>query len=226
MLLVGKFDSAVDLCLRTGDFSDALMIAIAGGCEKNKKRKKKEEEEKQTNEKGEENKKRVFMTMCLSSRNYTEQLFFCFSLFFFFVFDDGRPELLARTQQAYFAQRKTRLASLLQVVVSQDWTTLVQTSSIDQWTDTLAMLLTYARPHDLPGLLDLLAQRLAQQPGRDTYLCATPKQKKKEKQEKKKREEDEEEILFICCLPTGWRRLCATFVLAMCSTLCARGWPS
>ncbi len=74
---------------------------------------------------------------------------------------------MTRVQQAYFAQRRTRLSSLLGVIVGQDFTTVVQAANPEQWVDTLALLLTYAQPQDLPGLCDLLAQRLANVPGRE-----------------------------------------------------------
>ncbi|XP_038638625.1 protein transport protein Sec31A isoform X2 [Scyliorhinus canicula] len=72
----------------------------------------------------------------------------------------GGEELLAQTQNRYFAKRKTKISRLVSAVVTHNWRDIVESCDLDNWKEALAALLTYAKPEVFPLLCDTLGSRL------------------------------------------------------------------
>ncbi|GCB78805.1 hypothetical protein scyTo_0016874, partial [Scyliorhinus torazame] len=72
----------------------------------------------------------------------------------------GGEELLAQTQNRYFAKRKTKISRLVSSVVTHNWRDIVESCDLDNWKEALAALLTYAKPEVFPLLCDTLGSRL------------------------------------------------------------------
>ncbi|XP_069741805.1 protein transport protein Sec31A isoform X2 [Narcine bancroftii] len=72
----------------------------------------------------------------------------------------GGEELLAQTQNRYFAKRKTKISRLVSSVVTHNWRDIVESCNLDNWKEALAALLTYAKPEVFPSLCDTLGSRL------------------------------------------------------------------
>ncbi|XP_043843257.1 protein transport protein Sec31B isoform X4 [Dromiciops gliroides] len=77
----------------------------------------------------------------------------------------GGEQLLRKTQQRYFAQKKSRIASLLACIVEQKWRNVVCLCSLKSWKEALALLLTHCGTQDFPELCDMLGTRLEQEGG-------------------------------------------------------------
>ncbi|XP_007479271.2 protein transport protein Sec31B isoform X2 [Monodelphis domestica] len=77
----------------------------------------------------------------------------------------GGDKLLRKTQQRYFAQKKSRIASLLACMVEQKWKNIVCSCSLKNWKETLALLLTHCGHQDFSQLCDMLGTRLEQEGG-------------------------------------------------------------
>ncbi|CAB4015041.1 Hypothetical predicted protein [Paramuricea clavata] len=90
----------------------------------------------------------------------------------------GGPELLAKTQQMYFQNKKSNLKRLMSVVVNRDWPDVVKSCNLENWREALAILVTYAKPEEFAPLCDLLGQRLEAQQDENyanamvCYICA------------------------------------------------------
>ncbi|XP_051837179.1 protein transport protein Sec31B isoform X1 [Antechinus flavipes] len=91
----------------------------------------------------------------------------------------GGEQLLRKTQQRYFAQKKSRIASLLACTVEQKWRNVACSCSLKSWKEALALLLTYCGPQDFPELCDMLGNRLEQEGGETLaaeaclcYICS------------------------------------------------------
>ena len=102
-LVLGDFDSAVALCLSSGRFADAILLAVRGG-----------------------------------------------------------PELLQRTQKAYFERRSTSLPSLrlFQSIVINDLSDIVQNADLRDWREIFVVLCTFASQDEFPTLTEQLGKRL------------------------------------------------------------------
>ncbi|XP_005403967.1 PREDICTED: protein transport protein Sec31B isoform X4 [Chinchilla lanigera] len=87
----------------------------------------------------------------------------------------GGTDLLKRTQECYFAKRRTKISPLLTCVVQKNWKKLVCTCSLKNWREALALLLTYSEPEKFPELCDMLGTRMEQEGGRaltnEARLC-------------------------------------------------------
>jgi protein transport protein SEC31 len=102
-LVLGDFDSAVALCLSSGRFADAILLAVRGG-----------------------------------------------------------PELLQRTQKAYFERRTTSLPSLrlFQSIVINDLSDIVQNADLRDWREIFVVLCTFASQDEFSTLTEQLGKRL------------------------------------------------------------------
>ncbi|XP_063100008.1 protein transport protein Sec31B isoform X2 [Cavia porcellus] len=80
----------------------------------------------------------------------------------------GGTDLLKRTQECYFAKRRTKLSS-------KKWKELVYTCSLKNWREALALLLTYSEPEKFAELCGMLGTRMEQEGGRalisEARLC-------------------------------------------------------
>lgn len=74
----------------------------------------------------------------------------------------GGPELLARTQQAYFEKRTTALPylRLFQSIVSNDLSDVVQNADLSEWQEVFVVLCTFAKADEFNSLAEQLGQRL------------------------------------------------------------------
>ncbi|XP_074090015.1 protein transport protein Sec31B isoform X2 [Macrotis lagotis] len=77
----------------------------------------------------------------------------------------GGEKLLRKTQQRYFAQKKSRIASLLACIVEQKWRNVACSCNLTSWKEALALLLTHCGHQDFPKLCDMLGTRLEQEGG-------------------------------------------------------------
>ncbi|KAJ8319239.1 hypothetical protein KUTeg_004330 [Tegillarca granosa] len=72
----------------------------------------------------------------------------------------GGPELLSRTQKKYFQKNKSSLGRLISCVVTHNWTHLIETCDLENWKESLAIVLTYSSKDEFIPLCDTLARRL------------------------------------------------------------------
>ncbi|XP_059254338.1 protein transport protein Sec31B isoform X5 [Mustela nigripes] len=91
----------------------------------------------------------------------------------------GGADLLRRTQECYWAKKKTRISSLIARVVRKNWEDMVHTCNLQNWKEALALLLTYSGPEKFPELCDMLGTRMEQEGGgaliseaRLCYVCS------------------------------------------------------
>ncbi|KAM4851637.1 protein transport protein Sec31B [Thomomys bottae] len=78
----------------------------------------------------------------------------------------GGANLLKRTQELYFAKRRTKISPLLACVVQKNWKDLVCACSLKNWREALALLLTYSGQEKFPEFCDMLGTRMEQEGGR------------------------------------------------------------
>ncbi|KAK9729369.1 protein transport protein S31 [Basidiobolus ranarum] len=74
----------------------------------------------------------------------------------------GGPELLSRTQEAYFVRmsKTTPYIRVLQSVITGDLTDVVENADLSEWNEILVILCTYSRAEEFPGLCERLGQRI------------------------------------------------------------------
>jgi protein transport protein SEC31 len=74
----------------------------------------------------------------------------------------GGPELLARTQQAYFERRTAALPylRLFQSIVSNDLSDVVQNAELSEWQEIFVVLCTFAKDDEFNSLAEQLGQRI------------------------------------------------------------------
>ncbi|MEE6460142.1 hypothetical protein FKM82_000868 [Ascaphus truei] len=72
----------------------------------------------------------------------------------------GGPDLLARTQNTFFAKTQSKITRLITAVVTKNWNEIVQSCDLKNWREALAAVLTYARPDEFAALCDRLGSRL------------------------------------------------------------------
>ncbi|KAL0571826.1 protein transport protein S31 [Marasmius crinis-equi] len=102
-LVLGDFNSAVELCLSSDRFADALLLAVRGG-----------------------------------------------------------PELLQRTQQAYFERQtfSSPYLRLFQSIVTNDLADIVQNADLAEWQEIFVVLCTFASKEEFGSLAEQLGRRL------------------------------------------------------------------
>ncbi|KAF9443094.1 hypothetical protein P691DRAFT_809519 [Macrolepiota fuliginosa MF-IS2] len=93
------------------------------------------------------------VSLCLSSERYTDAILLAAR---------GGPDLLQRTQKAYFERRTTALPylRLFQSIVTNDLVDIVQNADLQEWQEIFVVLCTFASPKDFPGLAEQLGARL------------------------------------------------------------------
>ncbi|KAK7443253.1 protein transport protein S31 [Stygiomarasmius scandens] len=102
-LVLGDFESAVELCLSSDRFADALLLSVRGG-----------------------------------------------------------PELLQKTQQAYFERQtiSSPYLRLFQSIVTNDLVDIVQNADLQEWQEIFVVLCTFASKEEFSGLSEQLGRRL------------------------------------------------------------------
>ncbi|KAL7283927.1 hypothetical protein ACG7TL_001199 [Trametes sanguinea] len=93
------------------------------------------------------------VSLCLSTERYADAILLAVK---------GGPELLARTQKAYFERRTTQLPylRLFQSIVTNDLDDIVQNADLQEWQEIFVVLCTFASQEEFSGLAEQLGQRL------------------------------------------------------------------
>ncbi|KAF5344633.1 hypothetical protein D9756_011231 [Leucocoprinus leucothites] len=93
------------------------------------------------------------VSLCLSSERYADAILLAVR---------GGPELLQRTQKAYFERRTTALPylRLFQSIVTNDLADIAQNADLQEWQEIFVVLCTFATPEEFPGLAEQLGARL------------------------------------------------------------------
>jgi protein transport protein SEC31 len=93
------------------------------------------------------------VTLCLSVDRFADALVLAVR---------GGPDLLAKTQQAYFEKRTTSLPylRLFQSIVSEDLSDVVQNADLTEWQEVFVVLCTFARVDEFNSLTEQLGQRI------------------------------------------------------------------
>lgn len=96
------------------------------------------------------------VSLCLSADRFADALLLAVR---------GGPELLAKTQKAYFERRTTSLPylRLFQSIISDDLTDVVQNADLRDWQEVFVVLCTFAKSEEYAALVDQLGQRLEYQ---------------------------------------------------------------
>ncbi|KAF7964892.1 hypothetical protein HWV62_1789 [Athelia sp. TMB] len=93
------------------------------------------------------------VSLCLSSDRFADAILLAVK---------GGPELLARTQKAYFARRtiSSPYLRLFQSIVTNDLSDIVQNADLKEWQEIFVVLCTFASSEEFSGLTEQLGQRL------------------------------------------------------------------
>ncbi|KAF8970326.1 hypothetical protein BDZ97DRAFT_1902055 [Flammula alnicola] len=96
------------------------------------------------------------VSLCISSDRFADAILLAVR---------GGPELLQRTQKAYFERRTTTLPylRLLQSIVSNDLSDIVQNADLQEWREIFVVICTFASPEEFPALAEQLGGRLEYQ---------------------------------------------------------------
>ncbi|KAG6812361.1 hypothetical protein H0H92_003261 [Tricholoma furcatifolium] len=93
------------------------------------------------------------VSLCLSSDRFADAILLAVR---------GGPELLQRTQKAYFERRTTSLPylRLFQSIVTDDLSDIVQNADLQEWQEIFVVLCTFAQQDEFQGLAEELGRRL------------------------------------------------------------------
>jgi protein transport protein SEC31 len=93
------------------------------------------------------------VSLCLSSDRFADAILLAVK---------GGPELLARTQKAYFQSRSTSspYLRLFQSIVTDDLSDIVQNADLRDWQEIFVVLCTFASSEEFSSLTEQLGQRL------------------------------------------------------------------
>jgi len=93
------------------------------------------------------------VSLCLSTERYADAILLGVK---------GGPELLQKTQKAYFERRTTTLPylRLFQSIVTNDLSDIVQNADLQEWQEIFVVLCSFAAPDEFASLTEQLGQRL------------------------------------------------------------------
>ncbi|KAF9527633.1 hypothetical protein CPB83DRAFT_815128 [Crepidotus variabilis] len=93
------------------------------------------------------------VSLCLSSDRFADAILLAVR---------GGPELLERTQKAYFDRRSSQIPSLrlFQSVITNDLGDIVQNADLGEWREIFVVLCTFASEAEFPTLAEQLGRRL------------------------------------------------------------------
>ena len=93
------------------------------------------------------------VSLCLSTERYADAILLAVK---------GGPELLQKTQKAYFERRTTALPylRLFQSIVTNDLSDIVQNADLQEWQEIFVVLCSFAAPDEFAGLTEQLGERL------------------------------------------------------------------
>lgn len=87
----------------------------------------------------------------------------------------GGSELLQKTQELYFKSCASDSARLISAVVTSNWMKVVKLCDISCWKESLAAILTYAKPDEFTFLCEILGSRMEVEDGgslvQNALLC-------------------------------------------------------
>ena len=93
------------------------------------------------------------VSLCLSTERYADAVLLAVK---------GGPELLQKTQKAYFERRTTALPylRLFQSIVTNDLSDIVQNADLQEWQEIFVVLCSFASPDEFSSLTEQLGERL------------------------------------------------------------------
>ena len=93
------------------------------------------------------------VSLCLSTERYADAILLAVK---------GGPELLQKTQKAYFERRTTALPylRLFQSIVTNDLSDIVQNADLQEWQEIFVVLCSFASPDEFASLTEQLGERL------------------------------------------------------------------
>ena len=93
------------------------------------------------------------VSLCLSTERYADAILLAVK---------GGPELLQKTQKAYFERRTTALPylRLFQSIVTNDLSDIVQNADLREWQEIFVILCSFATPDEFTSLTEQLGERL------------------------------------------------------------------
>ena len=93
------------------------------------------------------------VSLCLSTERYADAILLAVK---------GGPELLQKTQKAYFERRTTALPylRLFQSIVTNDLSDIVQNADLQEWQEIFVVLCSFATPDEFASLTEQLGARL------------------------------------------------------------------
>lgn len=110
------------------------------------------------------------VTLCFKSKRYADAVIISMA---------GGPDLLAKTQYRYFSEHSGALNSLINSLVSENWTDIVTNGDIYCWKEILIGVFTHSSGQDRSALCDMLGDRLASSENFDLkkqaqicYICS------------------------------------------------------
>ncbi|XP_029659389.1 protein transport protein Sec31A isoform X1 [Formica exsecta] len=92
------------------------------------------------------------VSLCFTSKRYADAIILSMA---------AGPELLARTQYRYFSEHSSALNSLINSLLSENWTEVVKNSDIKCWKEALVGIFTNSNTQERSALCDMLGDRLA-----------------------------------------------------------------
>ncbi|XP_014475273.1 PREDICTED: protein transport protein Sec31A isoform X2 [Dinoponera quadriceps] len=92
------------------------------------------------------------VSLCFDNKRYADAIILSMA---------AGPELLARTQYRYFSEHSGPLNSLINSLVSENWTEVVKNSALRCWREVLVGIFTHSNAQERPALCDMLGDRLA-----------------------------------------------------------------
>lgn len=92
------------------------------------------------------------VSLCFASKRYADAVILSMA---------GGPDLLARTQYRYFSEHTGTLNYLINSLVSDNWSALVENCDINCWKETLVGIFSHANTEECSTLCDALGDRLA-----------------------------------------------------------------
>ena len=90
------------------------------------------------------------VSLCFSNKRYADAIILSMA---------GGPELLARTQYKYFAEQSGALNSLINSLVSENWSDIVNNCDINCWKQTIVGIYTHCQPDERSQLCGKLMKQ-------------------------------------------------------------------
>lgn len=110
------------------------------------------------------------VSLCFSHKRYADAVILSMA---------GGPELIAQTQYRYFTEHSGAVNSLINSLVTENWTDIAKSCDIAYWKEALVGIFTHTAPGERTLLCDMLGDRLASSGSADLmkeaqicYICS------------------------------------------------------